>query len=70
MKHPNIVLFLAEDLDFEGLNCYNAEATGYTGLIRAQNPFAAVTPPVIFSMASSVLQALKFSIFSRFNTKS
>ena len=43
MKHPNIVLFLAEDLDFEGLNCYNAEATGYTGLIRAQNPFAAAT---------------------------
>lgn len=40
MKYPNIVLFLAEDLDFEGLNCYNAEMTGYTGLIRAGNPFA------------------------------
>ena len=35
MKHPNIVLFLAEDLDFEGLNCYNAEATGYTKAFRA-----------------------------------
>ena len=32
MKHPNIVLFLAEDLDFEGLNCYNAEAVSYTHL--------------------------------------
>lgn len=40
MKRPNIVLFLAEDLDFEGLNCYNQNLTGYTGLIREGNPFA------------------------------
>lgn len=59
MKHPNIVLFLAEDLDFEGLNCYNPETTGYTGLIRARNPFASSTQkptgrlltPAIDSMA-------------------
>lgn len=40
MKRPNIVLFLAEDLDFEGLNCYNQNLTGYTGLIREGNSYA------------------------------
>lgn len=40
MKRPNIVLFLAEDLDFEGLNCCNQNATGYTGLIREGNSYA------------------------------
>lgn len=35
---PNIVLFVAEDLDYEGLNCYDATQTGYTGVIRAGNP--------------------------------
>ena len=35
---PNIVLFVAEDLDYEGLNCYDAAQTGYTGVIQAGNP--------------------------------
>jgi len=35
---PNIVLFVAEDLDFEGVNCYDAAQTGFTGVIRAGNP--------------------------------
>jgi arylsulfatase A-like enzyme len=35
---PNIVLFVAEDLDYEGLNCYEAAQTGYTGVIKAGNP--------------------------------
>ena len=43
MKRPNIVLFLAEDLDYEGLNCYDAVATGYTGLIHAGNSYAGET---------------------------
>ena len=43
MKRPNIVLFLAEDLDYEGLNCYDAAATGYTGLIHAGNSYAGET---------------------------
>ena len=30
MKKPNIVLFVAEDLDFEGVNCYDPAATGYS----------------------------------------
>jgi arylsulfatase A-like enzyme len=38
MTRPNIVLFVAEDLDYEGVNCYDAAATGYTGVIGAGNP--------------------------------
>ena len=34
---PNIVLFVAEDLDYEGLDCYDANQTGFTGVIRAGN---------------------------------
>ncbi len=37
-EKPNIVLFVAEDLDYEGLNCYDAAQTGYTGVIQAGNP--------------------------------
>lgn len=40
MKKPNIVLFVAEDLDFEGVNCYDPAATGYSGLIQARNRYA------------------------------
>ena len=40
-KKPNIVVFVAEDLDFEGLNCYNATETGYSGLKKAGNEYAA-----------------------------
>ena len=36
-KRPNIVLFAAEDLDYEGVNCYDASQTGYTGVIRSGN---------------------------------
>jgi hypothetical protein len=28
----------AEDLDFEGVNCYDAAQAGFTGIIRAGNP--------------------------------
>ncbi len=35
---PNIVLFVAEDLDYEGLNCYDPTQTGFTGVIKAGNP--------------------------------
>jgi len=34
---PNIILFVAEDLDYEGINCYDAKQTGYTGVIRSGN---------------------------------
>lgn len=40
MKKPNIVLFVAEDLDFEGVNCYDPAATGYSGLIQHRNRYA------------------------------
>lgn len=40
MKRPNIVLFLAEDLDFECVNCFNQYATSYSGLNEAGNPYA------------------------------
>lgn len=37
-KRPNIVLFVAEDLDYEGVNCYDPAETGLTGVIQAGNP--------------------------------
>lgn len=40
MGKPNIVLFVAEDLDFEGVNCYDAAQTGYSGLIAENNRYA------------------------------
>jgi len=39
-KRPNIVVFVAEDLDFEGLNCYNPAETGYSGISKAGNGYA------------------------------
>lgn len=64
MKRPNIVLFLAEDLDFEGINCYNQNLTGYTGLIHEGNRFAVknekptgrLLTPTIDSLAGDGLQ--------------
>ena len=31
-KRPDIVVFVAEDLDYEGINCFDANMTGYSGL--------------------------------------
>lgn len=39
-KRPNIVLFLAEDLDYECVNCYNQYQTSYSGLYEAGNPYS------------------------------
>ncbi len=39
-NRPNIVLFCAEDLDWEGVNCYNPCLTGMTGLRVAGNEHA------------------------------
>lgn len=36
-KQPNVVLFVAEDLDWEGLNCSDPAETGLTGLRAAGN---------------------------------
>ena len=36
-NQPNIVLFVAEDLDYEGLNCYDSTQTGFTGVVQAGN---------------------------------
>jgi arylsulfatase A-like enzyme len=40
-KRPNIVLFAAEDLDWEGVNCYDPAKTGLTGMKAAGNAAAA-----------------------------
>ncbi len=38
IQTPNIVLFVAEDLDYEAVNCYDGLETGYSGVISAGNP--------------------------------
>lgn len=43
---PNIVLFVAEDLDFEGLSCYSAIETGYSGLHSVGNPYSLLNEPI------------------------
>lgn len=40
-RKPNIVLFVAEDLDWEGVNCYDPTRTGLTGIKATGNPAAA-----------------------------
>lgn len=39
-KRPNIVVFVAEDLDYEGVNCFDSAQTGYTGIVRSGNQAA------------------------------
>lgn len=58
MKQPNIVLFLAEDLDYDGLNCYNAAATGYTGLVRAGNPYAVENEAPVTGMLTPTIDKM------------
>lgn len=63
-QQPNIVLFVAEDLDYEGLGCYDTRQTGMTGLRAAGNPYAQgferhdrSWTPTIDAMASRGFQA-------------
>ncbi len=63
-SRPNIVLILAEDLDFEGINCCNQNLTGYSGLVNARNKHAyenyeitsrLLTPTIDFLASNGVL---------------
>lgn len=58
MKKPNIVLFVAEDLDFEGVNCYDPAATGYSGLIQARNRYASEYFQPVRSMLTPTIDYL------------
>lgn len=76
-KRPHLVLFVAEDLDFEGLSCYPGSQTGYTGVLRAGNtrvrnqvPFDGQDTPHLDQLAAEGFRSENFWCVSAICTPS